>query len=368
MRNRRFVTVLDKMLVSDLSRTFISVLSVIVVILVSRKFISILSQAVEGKISNQTVLGILGLKTLLVMVSFLPVAIFIAILIVLGRMYRDQEMSALSSAGVGVGMLYRGVYILVIPLMLASAYLALVSAPWAEAQIEYLMRKDEQSADIRGIAAGRFAEYSQGDLVFYTEQIDKDKIMRQIFVQDRDANRTGVVSAEAGEIKELPGGVYLVLNNGERLQGVPGKPDWVIERFAEYAIRLEDGGGGKRATRAAAATGQLLQSSAAEDIAELQQRFAVPLGVLLLSALAVPLARIAPRGGVYGNLLAAFLIYFIYGNLQRFNQSWVMKGAISPGLGYVWIYLLLLAALAVLLVNLYGRKWIVLQLQRKVSG
>ena len=29
-----------------------------------------------------------------------------------------------------------------------------------------------ESADIRGIAAGKFSEYSQGDLVFYVEEID----------------------------------------------------------------------------------------------------------------------------------------------------------------------------------------------------
>lgn len=368
MHNRRLITVLDKMLVSDLSKTFISVLSVIVIILVSRKFIGILTKAVEGKISNETVLGVLGLKTVLVTVSFLPVAIFIAILMVLGRMYRDQEMAALSSAGVGVGRLYRGVFMLVVPLMLLAAYLALVSAPWAEAQIDHLMRKDEQTADIRGIAAGRFAEYSHGDIVFYTEKIAKDKTMQQIFVQDRSNSNTGIVSAEAAEIKELPGGVYLILKNGERLQGAPGKPDWVIEKFDEYAIRLEENGGAKRSTRAAAETAQLLQSNAPADIAELQQRFAVPLGILLLSALAVPLARVTPRGGIYGNLLLAFLIYFIYGNLQRFNQSWVMKGEISPQIGYVWIYLLMLLVLAGLLVNLYGRKWLMLQLKRKVAS
>ncbi|MGR8933216.1 MAG: LPS export ABC transporter permease LptF [Gammaproteobacteria bacterium] len=367
MYNRRWVTVLDKMLVSDLSKTFISVLSVVVVILVSRKFIAILSKAVEGKISNETLFGILGLKTVLVAVSFLPVAIFIAVLIVLGRMYRDQEMAALSSAGVGVGRLYRGVFMLVVPLMLLSAYLALVSVPWAEAQIDYLTRKDEQSADIRGISAGHFAEYSQGDLVFYTEDIDKHKTMHQIFVQHRERSNTGIVSAAAGEIKELPGGVYLILKNGERLQGVPGKADWVSEKFDEYAIRMEESSGVKRVTRAAAETGQLWHSEAAEDIAELQQRFAVPLGVFMLSLLAVPLARVAPRSGIYGNLLLAFLIYFIYGNLQRFNQSWVIKGVISPGIGFIWIYLLLLLILAVLLVNLYGREWLSLQLKRMVS-
>lgn len=365
MRNRRFITVLDKMLVLDLGKTFLSVLSVVVAILVSRKFIDILSKAVEGRISEQTVLAILGLKTLLVIVSFLPVAMFIAILMVLGRMYRDQEMAALASAGVGIGGLYRGVFLLVVPLALLTAYLGLVSAPWAEAQIELLMNRDEQSADLRGIAAGRFAEYSYGDLVFYTEDIDADNAMRHVFVQDKRGDSTAVLSAAAAEIQQLPGGTYMVFKDGERLQGLPGNAAWVVEKFAEYAVRLK-GNDPKALSRATAASSELFGSTANEDIAELQQRFSAPLGVLLLSALAVPLARISPRSGVYRNLLVAFLIYFIYGNLQRFNQSWVMKGSIPPGVGYVWIYVLMLLVLLGLLVNLYGRKWFGLRLQRKV--
>ncbi len=71
------------------------------------------------------------------------------------------------------------------------------------------------------------------------------------------------------------------------------------------------------------------------DIAELQRRFSVPLGILLLSFIAVPLAQLSPRGGVYGNMLVGFLIYFSYGNLVRVSQSWVISGTIPSWLG-IW--------------------------------
>ena len=66
-------------------------------------------------------------------------------------------------------------------------------------------------------------------------------------------------------------------------------------------------------------------------MAELQRRFSIPLGMLLLSFIAVPLAQIAPRGGVYGNMLVGFLIYFSYGNLLRVSQSWVINETIPAG-------------------------------------
>ena len=101
MGRRHLVTVLDKLIIQDLLKTMLSVLMVIVVIIVSRKFIRILDDAIAGQVSNETLLSILGLKTIVASVEFLPVALFMAVLMVLGRMYRDQEMSAISSAGGG---------------------------------------------------------------------------------------------------------------------------------------------------------------------------------------------------------------------------------------------------------------------------
>ncbi len=87
----------------DLLKTLLAVLSVIVIIIVSRKFIKVLAKAIEGNIANETVLSILGLNTVIAINAFLPAAIFMAILMMLGRMYRDNEIVAIASAGVGWG-------------------------------------------------------------------------------------------------------------------------------------------------------------------------------------------------------------------------------------------------------------------------
>ncbi len=160
-RNSRayhFIRVLDSMIAWDLLKTVSAVLSVMVIIIVSRKFIKILALAIDGTISGSTAIDILGLKTIVVIVNFLPAAIFMAVLMVLGRMYKDQEMSAIASAGGGVLTLYRAVFLLMLPLSLVTAGLSLYAAPWAEKQALLLTSKDMETADLRGIAAGRFNE------------------------------------------------------------------------------------------------------------------------------------------------------------------------------------------------------------------
>ena len=367
MGRRHLVTILDKLIIQDLLKTMLSVLMVIVVIIVSRKFIRILDDAIAGQVSNETLLSILGLKTIVASVEFLPVALFMAVLMVLGRMYRDQEMSAISSAGGGSGTIYRAVFLLVLPLSVLALGLSLYAAPWAEAQVDKLMQQGEESADLRGIAAGKFSEYSQGDLVFYVEKITADKKMHNVFVQNRQHGKVAIINAESAQLKDSPDGRYIIFEHGEQVQGQPGTLNYVIEQFAEYAVRIETKTAASTFNRQSVPADKLWGSDTTLSIAELQRRFSIPLGALLLAFVAVPLAQIAPRGGVYGNMLVGFLIYFSYGNLVRINESWVINGKIPAWLGGVSVNLLLLLIGSFLLARLYGWQWLAMKIKGKVS-
>ncbi len=361
IRFYRVISILDKMIAWDILKTLAAVLTIIVTIIVSRKFIKILALAIDGTISGSTALDILGLKTIVAVVNFLPASIFIAILMVLGRMYREQEMSAFASAGGGAARLYRGVFLLSFPLALFTAQLSLYAAPWAEEQMLLLTSRDMETADLRGIAAGRFSEYSHGDLVFYTEEIDAQLRMHNIFIQDRQHGKPNVINAKTGLLKELTGGQYVVLEKGERTQGNVGEGDFTLETFNEYAVRIDKKTSPINYHHEAMSTSKLLASEQIYDKVELQKRIAVPLGVLFLSFLAVPLAKLSPRTGSYGSLLFAFLIYFIYGNINQVNQSWMLKQTIPLWLGYFWVYLGLTGLGFLLLIRLYGLKWLLLK-------
>lgn len=360
--------VLDKMIVLDLLKTWSAVLLVVVIIIVSRKFIKVLAKVNEGSIANETLSSIVGLNALITANAFIPVAIFMAILMVLGRMHREHEISAIASAGGGLAMIYRAVFLLVIPLSIIAGGCSMIATPWAEAKIKALLHEDKKAADIRGLAAGQFSEYRQGELVFYTAGIDADQRMNAIFVQNRVGGNLGVVNAKHGRIKKLPGGTYLVLEQGERVQGTPGALDFVIENFAEYAIRIEQTSTTLRQKREAIPSATLWAAGELPDLAELQKRLSMPLAVVFLSFLAIPLAKLSPRGGVYGSLAAALAVYFIFGNLLRINHSWVVSEIIPVWLGYFWIYLILLLLGCALLTRSYGIKWVAIKIKERGIG
>ncbi len=361
-RRGRLITVLDKMIVTDLFKTVLSVLFVVVIIIVSRKFIRILAKAVDGSLSVDAVMNMLGYKFISVSVMFFPAAVFMAVIMVLGRMYRDQEMAAIASAGGGPGVIYKAVFLLMIPLAFAAGGLSLVAAPWAEKQTQKLVVRDQGVIDIKGITAGRFSELKNGSLVFYVEDIVKNNQMQNIFMQMGKDMPIAVVTSDSGKFEHQQGGLYLILKQGERVKGTPGKKSFVMESFAEYGILIEQQTKELSLRERALSTEKLWQSHQKKDLAEIQNRLSVPLGVLFLAFLAVPLAKMNPRGGVYGNLLFAFGVYFIYSNMKRVGQSWVIKGVIPVWFGYIWIYLILFLMGIILLIRIYGWKWVKEQL------
>lgn len=355
-RRRRLFTVLDKMIAWELFKTASSVLSVIVIILVSKKFVKVLSQAIEGNVSSDAVIKIVGYKALGIGISFLPAAIFIAVLVVLGRMYRDHEIDAIASGGAGLARIYQSITIFLIPVSVVSLCLSLFSIPWAESNIVEIKHQDQQQFELRGLISGSFRQ--RGDLMFFIEDIDDNNRMHNIFATNHRTKNIEVINAAYGQLEDLPGGRYIVLQDAERVSGKPGQVDVVIERFDKYALLIKKDNKLPSYHIEAQSTKALLNGFSLRNSAELQRRLAVPLGVLMLGLLAVPLAQLTPRGGVYGNVIVAFLIYFSYANLQKFSQGWLLKGVLPLWFSLTWVYVLMFLVWLLLLLRFFGLPWI----------
>jgi len=366
-QSRPLVTVIDRLIMKDLFRTIFSVLMVLVIIIVSRHFIKILQMAVDGLISTEAVVKILGLRMLILSADFMVPAVFVAVLMVLGRMYRDQEMSALASAGMGVGGLYVSVFKTMIPILVLAVNMAFFVSPWASNQVDTLLHQEKQGAGIRGIAAGKFSEYSQGNLIFYTEKISANHKMHDVFVQDRRDEQVGIITSATAELRETPNGLYIVFLQGQRVQGEVGELDYAFEEFSEYAMRIEAASGDLVMSQYGLPSGDLFSSPDLKDLRELFRRSAIPMGIIFLTIMAVPLAQVSPRGGVYGNMLTAFLIFFSFSNFEKVSTSWMLKGEIPVWLGFSAVYLLSSLIIIGLLLRLYGIRWFVLNLRAKFA-
>jgi lipopolysaccharide export system permease protein len=141
----------------------------------------------------------------------------------------------------------------------------------------------------------------------------------------------------------------ITLYNGERFEGVPGSAEFRIVRFAEHTIPVAVPALSDVVNRVdAQPTSALLHSADSNQRAELHWRIAMPTMCIVLTMLAVPLARLRPRQGRYSRVWVAIVIYFLYSNLVAAGKSWIARGTIPEWLGLWWTHaIVVLVGLAV---------------------
>ena len=345
--------VIDRLLLREILKTLFVVLLVLALVLLSNTLVYYLGEAASGMLGTNVLLLIVGLELVRALGLIIPPAFFFSVLWVLGRMYRESEMVALAASGIGDARIFRSVFLAAIPLAVLVAVLMMEVLPWAKGRVLALEAEQANSADISGVRAGRFNEFSRGGLVVYTERLSEDGFkLEGVFVQDRQQGRLGLVTAENAYQTTDPktGERFVILTNGHRYEGTPGQLDYTVGRFEEYAIRIpEIGDLGYRLSRTTKSWQALLASGAPQDRAEFHYRLSAPIALLAFAVLAVPLARSPPRSGIYGRRTFAVLLYFTFFNLQRVAERWLEINAVPAWLGMWWLPMMMLAVAAAIM-------------------
>ncbi|MCW8847301.1 MAG: LPS export ABC transporter permease LptF [Sedimenticola sp.] len=366
--------IIDRYILREVSKSFFAVMTVLMLIVVSQSYIRILQDAVSGAITNEVMTRLLGLEVLQVLGPVTPPTFFFAILYTLGRMYRDSEMTALAAGGVGLKRIYRAFALAAIPVALLVAWFTLGLVPWVNAnKAEIMNQQKDESAELGMAVAGRFNEFSKGGLVFYVEKMSDDKRrMRNIFVQNRQHGKLGLITAAEGHqyIEPDTGDQYLVLSRGHRYEGTPGNNEYAVGDFAKYAILIDKGDqqAGVIPSKAIP-TRDLIGSDDLHLQAELELRLMFPVAVLVFTILSVPLSKSMPREGIYGRLMLALLFYVLFLNLQAVSGNWMTSGATPAWLGRWWVhpFMLLLGAAVMLYKSPRMSRVLQARLRRKLS-
>lgn len=337
----------DRYVLREVAVSWLAVTLVLLAILVSGQLAKILGLAAEHGFPRDIVFSLIGLTTLQNLVLLVPIGMLLAVMLALGRLYHESEMTAVRACGVGPARLYLPVYALALPLAAGLAWLTFEVGPAARNSAEELRGKAMRDAQFGNLEPGAFRTFADGKAVFYAERIDSNGRLANVFVQRYVNERVEVATAAWAEQRVLDGGQtqLIVLHDGERVEGVPGQADFRRIRFVEHGIPVlvpEPGAGRDSPERKP--TSALIGSAALPDIAELQQRISMPIMVLVLALVAVPLAALRPREGRYARVAIAILIYFVYSNLVSAMQIWIEKGRIAPIVGSWWVHLLVVAA------------------------
>lgn len=354
--------VLDRYLIKEVAAALAATVSVLVLVVFGNLFVRLLASATEGQIPAETVLPLLVLGGIESLVLLLPLSLLLAIMLTMGRLYRDSEMSALRACGVGELRLYRPVMVVAVAVAVLLSVLSLYVSPWMAQLAVGITGRLQSEAQLTGITPGRFIEVDDENLVFFVDGIDAERgLIERVFIHSLEQGRTIIETAAVASsgIEPKSGDRIIRLRDGNRYEGRPGRGNFRILSFATHAVRIPI----KRprltdaSDRDTLPTSVLWRSSRPDYIAELQWRLSVPISAILLALLAVPLSYTTPRQGRFGKLALGVAIYILYANLGLVTAGWVERSLLPAWLGIGWVHLALLALIGVLLVRQYGLRW-----------
>jgi lipopolysaccharide export system permease protein len=334
--------ILDRYIFREIAVTWLGVTMVLLMILLTNQFARILGDVAKGKLPKDAAFEVIGLSAAQYLTLLVPIGLFLAVMLALGRLYRDSEMPAIMACRVGPSGIYRPLIFLLVPLALGVAWLSIEGSPKALATIERISAEARREADLGSIEPGRFTVFGPDQAVVYGESVTDDGVMQKVFIERRvDENRVEVIVARRGEQVDSddPDARMLVLHEGRRYEGIPGTSEFRVVEFVEHGIpyRLPSLTEADPRPRAMRFT-DLLKSHELAHIAERQWRFSVPVATILLALLAVPLARSRPREGRYGRIAIGLLVFIIYFNLMSAAKAWTEEGTINPQIGIWWVH------------------------------
>jgi lipopolysaccharide export system permease protein len=342
---------LDRYLLREVTWTFIAVTGVLLVVLMSNQLARVLGQAAQNDFPGSIVFTLIGLTTMQQLTVIVPIGLFLGIVLALGRLYHESEMTAMTACGVGPLQVYRPVALLAIVVAVLLGVLSYRFVPYAWQKATDLRIAALRAAQFGALEPGRFRSLAGGDAVFYAERVDKSGELHNVFVQRNDGDVIEVALAEravqrgAGQPEQL-----FILYNGRRYEGIPGQPNWRIVEFREHGIPVT-----LPSTKVARSkdevkpTSKLIGSSVPSERAELAWRTAVPVMALVLMVLAVPISRLRPRQGRFARVGVAVLVYFMYSNLLAAVRVWIQKDKPVGHFGLWWVHVLALGIAAFLI-------------------
>ena len=309
--------------------------------------------AVHGILPGSSVLKLILLRIVIALEVLLPTTLYLSVVIALGRLYRDAELTAMFACGISLARVIKSVFFVSIIGGLVVASLSLFIRPWAWNQFFQIKAQAEASFDLTRMNSGTFYALGGGERVIFADKVDAQKNRaKRVFIQTKTEKSIQVIYGDqARQFKdETTGNPILVFQDGQLYEFPRSGVNGLILEFEKSSMHMVPSDVVEHEYKVkAVATQTLLHSNNLEEIAELQWRFTAPLSTILLAFLAIPLSRSSPRQGKYVKAPVAILIFAVYYNFSTLTKQWVSQGVIEVFPGIWWGQLLLVVLIVVLL-------------------
>jgi lipopolysaccharide export system permease protein len=345
--------IIDRYIMREIIKPTVAVCAILIFIFGCYMATRYLADALTGQLPGTTVIILILLRISIALEVLLPTTLYLSVVVALGRMYKDSEMTALFACGVSLGRVLQPVFYTSLMIALLVASLSLFIRPWAYTQFFRLREHAEANFDLTRMNEGTFYEIEKGARVIFAEKVDHQQEKAEgLFIRTEREDKLQVILARRAyqSADRTSGRQILVFVHGHLYEFPRSGKEGRVIQFEQSAMPLDHKENLQLKYRVkAAATGSLIHSTDSEEIAELQWRLSTPLATILLALLGVPLSRSSPRRGKYAKVTTAVVIFAVYYNLSALAKKWVEHGVLDTIPGIWWTQLLLAGLLLILL-------------------
>ncbi|MDO4642426.1 MAG: LPS export ABC transporter permease LptF [Cardiobacteriaceae bacterium] len=317
---------------------FLSTNLILLAILLSFRLSSLLAAAAAGNMALSAVWQLVGLQAIRFLVILMPLAFVLAAVMTLGRLYRDQEISAILACGISPRHQTYALLGVAIPISLLLLILSLSILPSVYRGQEGLRQQAQQEAGMILFTPNTFRRLDDGTVV-HTGAIH-DGELRDFFIARKEKEGHSIILANSGALEGDEQTRHLRLKNGRRLAWNQAHDPTHTTLFSYENADLRLPGANnlpdENSRLRNIATRDLGNSP--EHLSEWQNR-SNPAIALLIFSLAIPLlARSQPRQGRYQKILPAFVLFALYINLLDLITVPIRKAQIPPLPGCYWLH------------------------------
>ncbi|MFT3905399.1 MAG: LPS export ABC transporter permease LptF [Steroidobacteraceae bacterium] len=335
--------ILQRYLWREMTQSFLGVTCVLFAILCVNQVGAVLARAAQQDYPRAVVWQLIALGAAENIAILLPIGLLLGIVLALGRFYHDNELVAAQACGLGQGRVLAAALWLALPVTALLALLTLQWAPAAASREGDLRASALRAAQRAPLEPGRFRSFNGGRTVVYAQSRADNGDLLDVFIKRTIGPQVPMETTVARRARLLlssDGATQSVeLFDGERYEGNPGEARFRILRFQTQSIPIAPPAEtARRARPDELPTSALLGATSRAQRAELQWRVGMPIMALVLTALALPLARLRPRQGRYGRIWQAVLVFALYANLALAAKSWLERGVISERVGLWWVH------------------------------
>ncbi|MCK9377579.1 MAG: LPS export ABC transporter permease LptF [Syntrophobacterales bacterium] len=298
------------------------------------------------------------------LVFTLPMAATVGILLAMTRLTVDQEVIAMKTAGLSFGQLLPPVLGFALGVGLLTLGLTVFASPWGQQATKDLMKDVVKRRADLGIQEQVFNTDFNGMMLFVNRVAPKGGHLEGVFVYDfRDQENPLTIYAENGDLSfdRERESMLMQLYDGRVIRWGKEPNRWQTLEFKRYELPLDVFSFGLKGAKSESemSLGELWtvitthprgSDPSNRALVELNQRFAMPVGAVLLCLMAMPLG-LSPRGHGHGRTwglvlgLVVFLVYYVV-----FTASWrlAVNAKINPALApwlsnflFIWVALYL---------------------------